>query len=196
MTGRNRRDASLGDEFESVLARAREGHGDAWERLYGNLAGRIAGYLRVQGAREPEDITSEVFLAVIRKIGDFSGTEAQFRSWVFVIAHRRLIDERRRNGRRAEVPLDQAPTTVATDDVERDAASVIGAHDVRALCARLVPDQRDVLLLRLVADLTVEQAADVLGKTPGAVKALQRRGLAAIGRLTDGAAPAPKGVPL
>jgi RNA polymerase sigma factor (sigma-70 family) len=195
MTGRIRRDAPLGDDFESTLARARAGDGDAWERLYEALAGRVAGYLRVQGAREPEDITSEVFLAMIKNIGSFSGTEAQFRSWVFVIAHRRLIDERRRNGRRAEVPLEQAPTTVARDDVEQDAASVIGSHDVRALCDRLVPDQRDVLLLRLVADLTIEQAAEVLDKTPGAVKALQRRGLAAIARLTGGL-PAPRGVPL
>jgi hypothetical protein len=45
---------------------------------------------------------------------------------------------------------------------------------------QLAPDQRDVLLLRVLGELTVEEVAGVIGKSPGAVKALQRRGLAAI----------------
>jgi RNA polymerase sigma-70 factor (ECF subfamily) len=56
---------------------------------------------------------------------------------------------------------------------------------VRDLCERLVPDQRDVLVLRLLGRLTVEEVAAALGKTPGAVKALQRRGFGAIGRMIE-----------
>jgi RNA polymerase sigma factor (sigma-70 family) len=121
----------------------------------------------------------------------FQGDEAGFRSWVFTIAHRRLLDERRRRTRRPPPePLTDtadvlAPASPATDDVEEAIDRSLGAERVRALCDRLVPDQRDVLLLRLLGDLSIEQIAGTLGKSKGAVKALQRRGLAAIGRLLE-----------
>jgi RNA polymerase sigma-70 factor (ECF subfamily) len=181
----------LGDDADAVLERARSGDQEAWRRLYDAHAGRVAGYLRVQGAREPEDLASEVFLQVFRHLETFRGGEAQFRSWLFVIAHRRLIDERRRAGRRDEVPLEAAPDAVADADTEGHALHRVGTQRVQELCGRLVPDQRDVLLLRLVAGLTVEQTAEVVGKSPGAVKAGQRRGLAALARLSER-----EGVPL
>src|SRR5690606_5119335 len=103
VVGRPRRHGlPLGDDAEAVLAAARRGDPEAWRRLYESVAGRVAGYLRTQGAEEPEDLTSEVFVAVVRNFSKFVGDEAQFRSWVFVIAHRRLIDERRRRARRHE----------------------------------------------------------------------------------------------
>jgi RNA polymerase sigma factor (sigma-70 family) len=181
----------LGDDAEDVIARARQGDPDAWRRLHAAYAGRVAGYFRVQGAKDAEDLTSEVFLAVFRHLATFQGNEAQFRSWLFVIAHRRLIDERRRAGRRDEVPFDASTERAAKSDTEADAFGRIGSQRTQDLCDRLVPDQRDVLLLRLVADLTVEQTADVVGKSIGAVKALQRRGLAALARVAER-----EGVPL
>ena len=65
-------------------------------------------------------------------------------------------------------------------DVEVDALTLIGTRSVHEVCAGLPDTQRDVLLLRILADLTVEQVADVLGKTVPAVKALQRRALATL----------------
>ena len=175
---------SPGDDLDAVIPAARQGDPLAWEHIYRSLAGRVASYLRVQRAAEPEDVTSEVFLAVFRNIHNFSGDEAQFRAWVFVIAHRRLLDERRRLGRRDEEPLDIAAAN-ATGDTEDDALRALGTERVEALCARLPSDQRGVLLLRLVGDLSVDQVAGVLGKSPGAVKALQRRALAALCRLAE-----------
>src|SRR4051794_27906035 len=87
-------------DFDALLAEVQMGRPSAWDRCYRWLAPAVGGYLRMQGARDVDDLTSEVFLAVFRNIGTFSGTEANFRSWVFVIAHRRLTDERRRRFRR------------------------------------------------------------------------------------------------
>jgi DNA-directed RNA polymerase specialized sigma24 family protein len=56
---------------------------------------------------------------------------------------------------------------------------------VRELCERLSSDQRDVLLMRVLSRLTVDEVAAALGKTPGSVKALQRRGFLAIGRMLE-----------
>jgi RNA polymerase sigma factor (sigma-70 family) len=178
-------------QFDAVLTAARDGAPWALERMFTALAPAVTGYLRVQGSAEPEDLTSEVFVAILRNLGNFQGDEAGFRSWVFTIAHRRLLDERRRRTRRPPPePLTDtadvlAPASPATDDVEEAIDRSLGAERVRALCDRLVPDQRDVLLLRLLGDLSIEQIAGTLGKSKGAVKALQRRGLAAIGRLLE-----------
>jgi RNA polymerase sigma factor (sigma-70 family) len=184
-------------QFDAVLAAARDGAQWALERMFTALAPTVTGYLRVQGSAEPEDLTSEVFVAILRNLRNFQGDEAGFRSWVFTIAHRRLLDERRRRVRRPlpEPLTDTADAVVrespAADDVEREIDRSLGAERVRALCDRLVPDQRDVLLLRLLGDLSIEQIAGTLGKSKGAIKALQRRGLAAVGRLLER-----EGVPL
>src|SRR5262245_66037124 len=88
------------EQFGSVLAAAQRGAAWGWERLWAELAPGVAGYFRVQGAAESDDLTSEVFIGVFGGIGRFAGGEDAFRSWVFTIAHRRLTDERRREGRR------------------------------------------------------------------------------------------------
>lgn len=173
----------MGDRvpFARVLAGAQADAPWAYERLYRSLSPSVCGYLRIQGAADPEDLTSEIFLGAFRGIRTFAGDEAQFRSWVFTIAHRRLTDERRARGCR---PLlaDAALPDAAGGDVEEEALRRLSAERVRTLCAGLAPDQGDVLVLRLVSGLTVEAIAGILGKTPGAVKALQRRGLCALRR--------------
>jgi RNA polymerase sigma-70 factor (ECF subfamily) len=178
------------EPFQRVLSAAKAGAPWAYERLFRSLSPAVCGYLRLQGAREPDDLTSEVFLGAFAGIGSFQGDEARFRSWVFTIAHRRLVDERRRLGCRPAM-ADGPPPERAGGDVEEEALRRLSADRVRAVCAGLAPDQRDVLLLRLVSGLTIEAVAAALGKSSGAVKALQRRGLAALRRQAD-----TEGVPL
>jgi RNA polymerase sigma-70 factor (ECF subfamily) len=183
------------------LRAAQLGRPAAWNELFRVLSPAVGGYLRMRGARDVDDLTSEVFLGMFRNLDSFSGDEAAFRSWVFVIAHRRLQDERRRFLRRpqpdsfdAHVAYAEAatgPREPAGGDVEDDALRALATDRVQQICARLAPDQADVLLLRILGDLTIEQVAEVLGKSSGAVKQLQRRALAAVQKLLD-----KQGVPL
>jgi RNA polymerase sigma-70 factor (ECF subfamily) len=171
-------------EFGDVLERARRGCPESTRWLYESVAGRVCGYLRVHGAPEPDDLTSEVFLRVFDHLDGFVGDEGGYRSWVFTIAQRLLIDDHRRRARRPEavelsVPVQEA---VPGGDAESDALRAVGDGRVAEVLAQLVPDQRDVLALRVVGDLTVDQVAEILGKSRGAVKALQRRALAAVRR--------------
>ncbi|HEX2041902.1 MAG TPA: sigma-70 family RNA polymerase sigma factor [Acidimicrobiales bacterium] len=184
------RPGTLGEPFGSVLAAARTGAPWAFERLWQSLGPVVAGYLRLQGAPEPDDLTSEVFLSVFTSLGSFEGDEDRFRSWVFTIAHRRLVDDWRRRGRRpaladggeqAERRAAQAPG----GDVEEEALRRLSEDRVRRICERLAPDQRDVILLRMVAGMSLEQTAEAVGKTTIAVKALQHRGVAALRRLLE-----------
>jgi RNA polymerase sigma factor (sigma-70 family) len=171
-----------------VLSAARAGAEWAWTCIYDELAPTIVGYLRAHGAADPEDVAGEVFLQIVRGLPAFSGGEQEFRAWAFTIAHRRLIDDLRRRGRR---PVDPASADVieraagAGGDVHEEATARIADVAVRAAIDGLAPDQRSVMLLRIIGDLTIEEIARAIGKRPGAVKALQRRAL----RRLEGAYP-------
>lgn len=180
---------ALGGAFSSVLGAAQAGAEWGWEAIYRDLAGPVRGYLRAHGAAEPDDLVAETFLQLARNLGTFEGDERAFRSWVFTVAHHRLIDERRARGRRPVEPVDAVALDEASlhGDAESDAVARLTAQEARALLEHLSPDQRDVLLLRILGGLTVEEVAAVVGKRPGAVKALQRRALASLQRMVVGA---------
>ena len=165
-------------EFDSVLAAAQAGAAWAFEALYRDLAPAVTGYLRLHGAAEPDDLASETFIGVFTGLPGFSGDAGALRAWVFTIAHRRLVDDWRRRSRRPQVTDDaEVLAEHMGGDVEDDVLVRFGAQDVERLCGGLPADQRAVLLLRILADLTVEQVAQVLGRSEASIKALQRRGL-------------------
>jgi RNA polymerase sigma-70 factor, ECF subfamily len=164
--------------FDDVLAAAQTGAGWAFEVLYRELSPAVTGYLRLHGAAEPDDLASETFIGVFTGLAGFTGDEGGLRAWVFTIAHRRLLDDWRRRSRRPQAVDDPADLSGhAGGDVEDDALTRLGAEAVQRLCGELPADQRSVLLLRILADLTVDQVAQVLGRSVPSVKALQRRGL-------------------
>jgi RNA polymerase sigma factor (sigma-70 family) len=164
--------------FDQVLAAAQAGAPWAFEELYRNLAPSVTAYLRLHGAVEPDDLASETFIGVFTGLSGFSGDEDGLRGWVFTIAHRRLLDDWRRRSRRPQLADEPGDLTQhAGGDVEDDVLARVGAEDVERLCGTLPADQRSVLLLRILADLTVEQVASVMDRSVGSVKALQRRGL-------------------
>jgi RNA polymerase sigma factor (sigma-70 family) len=180
------------EAFPQVLAAARLGQPWALDALYTGYAGAVAGYVRGRTSAEADDIVSEVFLSVFTSLERFSGEEADFRGWLFTIAQRRIVDDLRRRSRRVETTEYEPETDDrAVGSAELASLDRLGEQWVRRVLGQLVPDQRDVLLLRILGDLTVEQAAHALGKSVGAVKQLQRRGLLAAGRIIEA-----EGVPL
>jgi RNA polymerase sigma-70 factor (ECF subfamily) len=169
---------ATGLPFDDVLTAAQAGAGWAFEVLYRDLAPSVTGYLRLHRAVEPDDLASETFIGVFTGLSGFSGDEAALRAWVFTIAHRRLVDDWRKRSRRPQVADDPGDLTeLYGGDVEDDALTGLGTDNVHHMCAELPDDQRSVLLLRILADLTIEQVAQAMGRSVGATKALQRRGL-------------------
>jgi len=120
----------------------------------------------------------------VRSIDRFDGNETAFRAWVFAIARNTGTDRARWRDRRPSVPAtaDDLARLGPSGDAEADAMDGILLDGVRRVLDALTSDQRDVLLLRIVGGLTVEQVAGVVGRTAGAVKMLQARGLATIRR--------------
>jgi RNA polymerase sigma-70 factor (ECF subfamily) len=171
------------ESFERTLAAARTGAEWAWREIYASLAPGVLGFLRARGAPDPEDVAGEAFVQVVRDLPNFDGDWQGFRAWVYSIARNRMLDSRRRLGRRPEQPV-AAPDEDAhpAGDVNEDALARLDLERVTAILGELSPDQCDVLLLRVIGDLSIEDVARVIGKRPGAVKQLQRRGLVAAHR--------------
>ena len=170
----------FGDSFDGVLDAARGGGGWAFEQLFLWLAKPVAAYLRGAGIEDPDGSANDVMLRAFTSLERFSGDEDRFRSWVFTIAHHLVVDERRRMSRRPRSsPLEAAGSEPGEPELAAETHALISLGDdrVRKLLAALAPDQRDVVLLRIVADLSIEDTAAALGKRPGAVKALQHRAM-------------------
>ena len=170
------------DRFELLIEAARRGEEQAWSEIWSDLSPAVLGYLRGSGVADPEDVLGETFLHVARDLPKFEGDWDRFRAWVFTIAHHRLIDARRRSARRpaqlvAEPPEPPGPPA---PDAAEEALAEISRERVFQVLESLSPDQRAVMLLRVIGDLSLDQVADALGKRTGAIKQLQRRGMLAV----------------
>lgn len=170
--------------FDGVLAAAQEGSEWAWDLLVRDVGPRLVGFFRTRGVADPEGLAGDVFVDLARNITSFDGDESGFRSWVFVIAYRRMSDEWRRQRRR----LDETPSGLSIEtagvapSAEDVAMEALGGIEMARLMEVLTDNQRNVISLRVVAGLTLDETAQVVGKPVGAVKALQRRGVAALRR--------------
>jgi RNA polymerase sigma-70 factor (ECF subfamily) len=171
--------------FEATLAEARRGSGRAFEALYHENARHLQAFLRARRADDPSAVTNEAFRRAFDGLARFEGhSQGQFRAWVFAIARNLLIDEQRQRARRPELVLLAEPAERAgPEDVEAQVMAGLDEDSARALLDELPPDQREVLLLRIIGELTTEEVGDLLGKRPGAVRALQMRGLRRLRRL-------------
>ena len=169
--------------FDELLDRARRGDGAALADLWRGHAPAVSRFVRAAAAEDPDAVVSDAFLGAFAGLGRFHGDETGFRALLFTIARRRLVDEARSRSRRVPTTDWQATDGPTAPSVETEIfGSSTGSPEVLELVRGLPPDQRDVVLLRLVADLPIAAVASILGKRPGAVKSLQRRALDSLRR--------------
>ncbi len=181
---------TLGHSFESVLEAAKLGADWAWAVLYGEIAGPVTGFFRSRGVADPEEAAGDVFFELARGLVSFEGSEEPFHTFVFVIAYKRLLVENRYSNRKLRTVLADRVLDRLHDDAE--VIGVIAEHqvseEVRLAFEILTPEQRDVLSLRIVGGLSIDQVAEVLNRGVRKVKTVQRRGMARVrGQLPTGA---------
>jgi RNA polymerase sigma factor (sigma-70 family) len=159
------------------LTEVQAGEQGAFDDLVRWIERPLCAFLDARGADDPHGMANEVLVRVFRGITGFAGGEVQFRAWVFQIARNLLVDEHRYRSRRPDmVPTlpEELPESAAPDVTDR-----VGDRErVEALLDNLTDEQREVLLLRIVAGLSVEETAQVVGRQHGAVRALQHRAVA------------------
>ena len=185
---------ALGEQFADVLNAARTGAPWALEALYREFHPPVLAFLRARAPAEAEDLASDVFVAVAEGLHRFDGDEDGFRSWLFTITYRQVGQMRRRMGRRRTdpFPADEVGERVPPGDAESDAMAAISTQQALDLIATLPPAQGEVLLLRVVADLPVDEVARIVGKRPTAVRALQHRAVVGLARRVARAEAAPE----
>lgn len=171
--------------FDDLLAAAQAGEAFGFDGLVRLLHSRLLAFVRARRAVDPDGLANEVLARMCETIETFAGNETQFRAWVFTIARHRLIDEHRRSLR--QVKIEHVPTEELAGNIA--AAETVDAVDqqerVEYLLAALTDDQREVVLLRVLGGLTVDETALVVGRRPGAVRALQHRALRQLRRQLD-----------
>jgi RNA polymerase sigma-70 factor (ECF subfamily) len=173
------------------LDAARRGDADAVTHIYRSYSQKLYRFFmsHLGNHHTAQDLTGQVFVSAIQSLPRFRGPSEAFGGWLFRIARNDLLDFRRSQMRRPTEPLDERLADVAqmershAPDPEGIALTRMDfGHAMRCLL-ELSEDQREVLALRFVADMSTVEVAEAVGKTVGAVKALQHRGLASLQRI-------------
>jgi RNA polymerase sigma-70 factor (ECF subfamily) len=178
----------FGPRFAEVLESARAGDDASFAVLWRDLNPALVRYLRVIAPHDADDLASETWATVSAALDRFTGDETAFRGWVFVTARRRAVDHFRRERRRPATPVDPEQlheALVAVRTPSDDVLDALGTEEALAIVATLPPDQAEVVALRTIAGLDVDQVAEVIGKRPGAVRVLAHRGLKNLAKKLD-----------
>jgi len=166
---------------ESLVRRAKQRDQEAFAQLYEGYFDKIYRYvaIRIGDRMEAEDITQQVFLNAIKAISSFRWRGIPFSAWLFRIAHNQVVDYLRRKTKRATIPLDES--LVASDyDPQLIAGQKLDIERLHSATGKLTPAQREAISLRFAGELSIAQVARIMGKSEGAVKALQHSAIVAL----------------
>jgi RNA polymerase sigma-70 factor (ECF subfamily) len=166
---------------ESLIRRAKQRDQVALTQLYEENFDRIYRYivLKIGDRTEAEDMTQQVFLNAIQSISSYNWKGMPFSSWLYRIAHNQVVDHLRKKSRRITVPLDESiPAT--RDDPERAVEQKIAIEEIIVAARGLTLAQQEVISLRFAGELSVAEVARTMGRSEGAVKALQHSAIAAL----------------
>jgi RNA polymerase sigma-70 factor (ECF subfamily) len=168
---------------ESLVRRAQKNDQEAFAQLYEEHFGKIYRYLvlRIGNEMEAEDMTQQVFLNALQSLSSFRWKGVPFSAWLYRIAHNQAVDHLRRTKKHTSVPLDESLAT-SGDSPHSAAERKMDIEQLLAATKRLTEAQREVISLRFSSELSIAQVAKVMGKSQGAVKALQHSAIVALRR--------------
>lgn len=136
-------------------------------------------FYRVGDRQTAEDLTSEVFVRMLRFLTNYRPQNASFQAWLVQIARNLAIDHYRSMNHRNHLELDD-DIVHSREDLKGNVEHVLTSETLKQAMQNLTEEQRDVIILRFVSGLSIAQAAQALHKSEDAIKALQRRGLIAL----------------
>jgi RNA polymerase sigma-70 factor (ECF subfamily) len=179
----SRVDKGAPDDDRPLIDRVRRGDQDAARTLYERYFDRIYNYVyaRLGGVDAAEDLAIDTMTRSLTRLDLFRDQGVAFSSWVYRMAHDGTVDQNRRQGNVTVAPVDPTRPLEATDASEM-ALEQLSSEDVRVALRALTDEQQQVLILRFFQDLTAGQVADIMGKTVGAVQALQHDALGSLER--------------
>jgi RNA polymerase sigma-70 factor (ECF subfamily) len=175
------RSKSLRDE-ESLVRRAQQQDTEAFTRLYEAYFDKIYRYiaLRIRNETEAEDMTQQVFMKMLQSISSFKITGAPFSSWLYRIAHNQMVDFLRQQNKKATVDIEGLPLLDTGDDPQHIMEKQGDIEQLKLATQKLTAAQQEVISLRFACELSIAECASIMGKSEGAIKALQHSAVLAL----------------
>ncbi|MEV6266835.1 sigma-70 family RNA polymerase sigma factor [Kribbella sp. NPDC051936] len=174
------------DDEDELIRLAQAGDGAAFGRLYDRYLPSIYRYTysKTSSRSAAEDLTSETFLRAFRAIARRPRAHLNFAAWLATIARNVVIDHHRSGWSRLAIVTDEVDPQI--DDAigpEQAALASVSEASLRGALTHLPDDQRECLLLRFFAGLSISETAAAMDRTDGAVKQLQFRATNRLRRL-------------
>jgi RNA polymerase sigma-70 factor (ECF subfamily) len=174
------------EEQRALLDKASRADPEALGALYDEYSPRIYSYIyhRIGQAELAEDLTGQVFMRMLEAIRNGRPWRTSFSGWLYRIAHNLVIDHYRRRRRASFVDIDETPQIAATvGDPLRAAEARLDSKRLQVALGKLTEEQAQVITLRFMENLSIAEVAEIMGKTEGAIKALQYRAVLALRRV-------------
>ena len=160
---------------ERLLIEAAQKDPGRFAELYEQNFHRVYAYVarRVRDRAETQELTSHVFHQALANLGKFKWRGAPFAAWLYRIAANAFADQARRKQRETNEQPEKATESSAAIDLE-----AIERHALLFQAVETLPDdQRRVIVLRFAEEKSIRAIAGELGRSEGAIKQLQFRGL-------------------
>ena len=170
-----------------LIKRAKSYDAGALSDLYRRHADAVFRYVyyRVGDREVAEDLVGDVFVRALEGLPAYQDTGTPFEAWLYRIAHAKVVDYYRRQKVRRAAPLDESLASGEETDLSHLAAQRDDVRRVWDALRHLTGDQQQVISLRFIAGYSTAEVAGVMGKTEGAIRALQHRALASLRRLLE-----------
>ncbi len=169
---------------ERLVGRAQKGEQEAFSQLYEENFDKIYRYVivRIGNEAEAEDLTQQVFMKALESIASFKWKGVPVSAWLFRIAHNQVVDYLRKKTKQTTVALDESIPS-SHGDPEMVVENKQDFERILSATKQLTPAQQEVISLRFVSELSVAEVARVMGRSGGAVKALQHSALVALRKI-------------
>ncbi|MBG7617521.1 MAG: sigma-70 family RNA polymerase sigma factor [Chloroflexi bacterium] len=170
-----------------LVCQAQAGDRGAFAVLYERYFDKIYRYtvLKVGDRSEAEDMTQQVFLKALKSISSFKWKEVPFSAWLYRIAHNQVVDYFRKKSRRPTADIEKC-LIVSGQDTQKLVEIKMSIEQVAIAARRLTPAQQEVISLRFAGEMRIAEVAAAMGKSQGAVKALQHSAILALRKIFHG----------
>ena len=166
---------------QSLVQQAQRHDKEAFAQLYEKYFDKIYRYvtLKIGNRVEAEDMTQQVFINALQSISSYKWRGFPFSAWLFRIAHNQVVDYLRKKTRQPVVSLNES-STISDSNIQKTIEKKMDIEQMVLATEKLTPAQKEVILLRFAGELPIAQVAKLMGKSEGAVKALQHSAIVAL----------------
>ena len=179
-------DAGVASRLIALVELARNGDKDAFGQLYDHYQPSVYRFLyyRVGSMTLAEDLTAETFFRALRSMHSFRWQGKDFGAWLMTIARNLTADHFKAGRTRLEQTTEDMQTLDTTSEgPEIEVLSALTNESLLKALGELPTEQRECLIMRFLQGLSIAETAEILGRSSGAVKQLQLRGVRNLAKL-------------